>query len=159
MFLKTILDINVLLIIVGILVSLIKTLPIMIEKRTNRLDLDIVFHDKWLGFFTVIIIINFLSYFFLREEYIKKTTNELKLAISQNDSLFFSPDRIYLDSKKIYPSDMNDRYTDEVYSFVLSNNKVIYVKKFRNDSTKYGIEIINQYGMFNHDPIAIFKLD
>ena len=72
MFLKTILDINVLLIVVGILVSLIKTLPIMIEKRTNRLDLDIVFHDKWLGFFTIIIIINFLSYFFLREEYIKK---------------------------------------------------------------------------------------
>ena len=73
--------------------------------------------------------------------------------------MFFLPDRIYLDSKKIYPSDKNDRYTEEVYSFVLSNNKVIYLKKFRNDSTKYGIEIINQYGMFNHDPIAIFKLD
>lgn len=43
MFLKTILDINVSLIVVGILVLLIKTLPIIIEKRTNRLDLDIVF--------------------------------------------------------------------------------------------------------------------
>ena len=159
MLLKTILDINVLLIVVGIFVFIIKTRPIMIKNRTNRLDLDIFFQDKWLGFFTVVIIINVLSYFFLKEEYIKKTTKELKIAISQNDSLFFSADRIYLDSKKIYPCDMGDRYTDEVYSFVLSNNKVIYLKKFRNDSTKYGIEILNQVGMFNHDPIAIFKLD
>ena len=127
MFLKTILDINVLLIVVGFLVFVIKTLPIMIENRTNRLD--IIFQDKWLGFCTVIIIINVLSYFFLKEEYIKKTTKELKIAISQNDSLFFSADRIYLDSKNIYPCYMSDRYTDEVYSFVLSNNKVIYLKK------------------------------
>ena len=132
----------------------------MIENRTNRLDFEIIFKDKWLGLFTGIILINAISYFFLIDKYITKTTNELKVEISQNDSLFFSDERIYLDTNKIYPCDYSDRYVDDSsYTLVLSDNTVIIIKQFRNDTTKYGINIVNQIGFFNHNPIAIFKVD
>jgi len=158
--LKTILDLNQLLIGIGVLVCLLKTIPMMIKHQTNSLDLEIIFKDKWVGLFVGIIIINVISYFMLKDTYIVDGTSELKKSIAKNDSLFFSDNRIYLDANKIYPCDYSDRYVnDSVYTLVLSDNTVITLQKFRNDSTKYGIHIINQVGFFNHNPIAIFKVD
>lgn len=158
--LKTILDLNQLLIGIGVLVCVIKTIPMMIKNQTNSLDLEIIFKDKWLGLFFGIIIINAISFFFLKNEYISEATYELKESIAKNDSLFFSDDRIYLDTNKIYPCDMGGRYVDDsIQTLVLSDNTVITLQKFRNDTTKYGIHIINQVGFFNHNPIAVFKID
>jgi|SRR5690606_17934018 len=130
LLLKTILDLNQLLIGVGVFVCLLKTIPMMIKHQTNSLDLEIIFKDKWVGLFVGIIIINTISY------------------------------RIYLDTNKIYPCDYSDRYVENsMHTLVLSDNTVITLQQFRNDTTKYGINIVNQVGFFNHNPIAIFKVD
>jgi len=91
---------------------------------------------------------------------ITDATSELKKSIAKNDSLFFSNDNLYLDTNKIYPCDMGGKYLDDsIYTFALSDNTVITVQQFRSDTTKYGIHIINQVGVFNQNPIAIFKVD
>ncbi|WLD24763.1 hypothetical protein NU10_05080 [Flavobacterium dauae] len=160
LLLKTILDLNQLLIGVGVFVCLLKTIPMMIKHQTNSLDLEIIFKDKWVGLFVGIIIINTISYFILKDTYIVDATNELKESIAKNDSLFFSDNRIYLDTNKIYPCDYSDRYVENsMHTLVLSDNTVITLQQFRNDTTKYGINIVNQVGFFNHNPIAIFKVD
>ncbi len=160
LLLKTILDVNQLLIGIGIFVCFLKTVPMMIKHQTNSLDLEIIFKDKWVGLFVGIIIINTISCFMLKDKYIVNSTNELKESIAKNDSLFFSDNRIYLDTNKIYPCDYSDRYVENsIHTLVLSDNTVITLQKFRNDTTKYGIHIINQVGFFNHNPIAIFKVD
>ena len=160
LLLKTILDVNQLLIGIGIFVCVLKTVPMMIKHQTNSLDLEIIFKDKWVGLFVCIIIINTISCFMLKDKYIVNSTNELKESIAKNDSLFFSDNRIYLDTNKIYPCDYSDRYVENsIHTLVLSDNTVITLQKFRNDTTKYGIHIINQVVFFNHNPIAIFKVD
>ncbi len=160
LLLKTILDVNQLLIGIGIFVCVLKTVPMMIKHQTNSLDLEIIFKDKWVGLFVGIIIINTISCFMLKDKYIVNSTNELKESIAKNDSLFFSDNRIYLDTNKIYPCDYSDRYVENsIHTLVLSDNTVITLQKFRNDTTKYGIHIINQVVFFNHNPIAIFKVD
>ena len=58
LLLKTILDVNQLLIGIGIFVCVLKTVPMMIKHQTNSLDLEIIFKDKWVGLFVGIIIIN-----------------------------------------------------------------------------------------------------
>ena len=61
-----------------------------------------------------------------------------------------------LDTNKIYPCDYSDRYVENsIHTLVLSDNTVITLQKFRNDTTKYGIHIINQVGFFNHNPICL----
>ena len=160
LLLKTILDLNQILIGVGVFVCILKTVPMMIKHQTNSLDLEIIFKDKWVGLFVGIIIINTISYFMLKDKYIVNSTNDLKESIAKNDSLFFSDNRIYLDTNKIYPCDYSDRYVDNsMHTLVLSDNTVITLQKFRNDTTKYGIHIISQVGFFNHNPIEIFKVD
>ena len=78
LILKTILDLNQLLIGIGFFVCVLKTIPMMIKHQTNSLDLDIIFKDKLVGLFVGIIIINAISYFMLKDTYIVDATNELK---------------------------------------------------------------------------------
>jgi len=158
--LKTILDVNQLLIGIGVFVFAVKAIPIMVKDKTTKVDLATVFGDKLFGFLMIVMIINGISYFLLKDTYIVDATSKLKKSIANNDSLFFSDNRIYLDTNKIYPCDMGGKYVDDsIQTLVLSDDTVITLQQFRSDSTKYGIHIINQVGFFNHNPIAIFKVD
>lgn len=158
LFLKTVLDLNQILIILRAFVFGIKVIPMMVKSKNVKLDLDIVFKDKLLGVFIVVLIINTLSYFSFKEKYIINSTNDFKKLLSQNDSLFFSNENIYLDETRISPRINYDKYlTDSTYMLLLKNNTIITLKQSRNDSTKYGVFLSNQIGVFNENPIAIFK--